>query len=135
MGCCGHDFISEEKINDAIRLNTKEFQNKNPQTEQHYEEFRDRTHKNNLRHGVCRNLIKENDCILCPLHPARHGKDLRENHCDTSYLCKTAKQFAKWDEHTQRAFIYFIESKQLNNIQYSLAMDKHTLLKEFQQLQ
>lgn len=135
MGCCGHDFINKEKIAEAIRKNTTEFKAKNPKTEQEFIAFRDREHPSNLRHGVCRNLIEEDGCFLCPLHPARHDKDLRVNHCDINYLCKTAKQFAQWDEHTQRSFLYFIESKELDHLDYSIKMDNNELLQEFEEIQ
>lgn len=132
MGCCGHDFGTKEQIKEAIRENTAEFQATNPQTDQQFLAFRDRAHPFDLRYGVCRNLVEENGCQLCPLHPTRHqGKDLRINHCDINYLCKTAKIFDTWSKEKQQRFILFIESKKLDNIVYSLKMDKGLLLKEF----
>ncbi len=85
--------------------------------------------------GVCRNLIQENGCYLCPLHQARHGKDLRIGHCDTDYLCNTAKLFEKWSEEKKKQFIAFVESKNLDNTEYSILMDNHSLLKEFTDLE
>ncbi|MBI2102315.1 hypothetical protein HYT55_00615 [Candidatus Woesearchaeota archaeon] len=132
MGCCGHDYPSAEKIRDAIRENTTEFKAANPQTEQEFLQFRDRRSPMDLRFGVCRNLILESGCNFCPLHPARHqGKDLRINHCDINYLCKTAKIFETWSDEKQQRFVLFIESKKLDNITYSLKMDKSLLLNEF----
>jgi len=125
MGCCGHDFVSKEKIEETIELNTKEF------TEDLIA-FRDRALSSDLRNGVCRNLIKKEGKIFCPLHPAVNGdKDLRENHCNTHYLCKTAKEFAEWDEMKQQKFISFIGDENLDSISYSIKMDNGKLLEEF----
>ncbi|MDP3990430.1 MAG: hypothetical protein Q8Q01_04465 [archaeon] len=127
MGCCGHDFISKEKIKEAIVLNTKEYSQITS-----LDTFRDRAYPSDLRSGVCRNLIEEKGCFFCPLHPARNsGKDLREGHCNVNYLCKTAKEFADWNEETKNKFMEFIRSKGLDNISYSIIMDNGELLKEF----
>ncbi|MBI2668588.1 hypothetical protein HYX14_01970 [Candidatus Woesearchaeota archaeon] len=132
MGCCGYGFISVEKIKEAVAENTTEFQQANPQAEDDFLQFRNRRPAMDLRHGVCRNLIEENGCVLCPLHPARHGKDLRMGHCDTDYFCKTAKTFANWSPEKQQQFVDFIKRKELDNITYSLQMDKGMLLREFE---
>ena len=132
MGCCGHDFISKQKIKEAIDQNTKEFNSSNPQTEEKFIQFRDRRQSMDLRDGVCRNLIEEKGCFLCPLHPARHqGKDLRIGHCDTNYLCKTAKKFEHWDDDLKKEFLRFISNKNLDNVTYSMKMDDNSLLREF----
>ncbi len=132
MGCCGHDFGTKEQIKEAIRENTTEFLASNPKTEQQFLAFRDRAHPFDLRYGVCRNLIEEKGCNLCPLHPTRHrGKDLRINHCDVNYLCKTATLFAMWNKQRQAEFIQFIENKKLDNLTYSIVMDNNSLLGEF----
>ncbi len=132
MGCCGHDFGSKEQMQQAITENTQEFNTAHPQTEQQFLTFRDRAHPFDLRYGVCRNLIEEKGCHLCPLHPTRHrGKDLRIGHCDTNYLCQTATLFAGWNTQQQEAFIHFIEAKKIDHLTYSIAMDNNTLLKEF----
>ena len=134
MGCCGHDFESKEKIKQAVFKNNLEFKHANPKTEEEFVQFRDRRPNMDLRHGVCRNLIQEEGCFLCPLHPARHGKDLRVGHCDTEYLCKTATQFDKWSEEKKNKFIAFVENKKLDNVSYSILMDNNSLLKEFNEL-
>ncbi len=131
MGCCGYDFEPKEKIKEAISKNTLEFKNANPQTEKQFLQFRDRRPPMNLRHGVCRNLVEENGCFLCPLHPARHGKDLRIGHCDTEYFCKTAREFENWSEEKKKKLILFIEEKKLDNLDYSIRMDNNSLLEEF----
>ncbi len=132
MGCCGHDFESKEKIKQAVFKNNLEFKHANPQTEEDFLKFRDRRPNMDLRHGVCRNLIQEKGCFLCPLHPARHQeKDLRIGHCDTNYLCNGAKAFEKWSEEKKRRFLAFIESKKLENVEYSIGMDNNSLLQEF----
>ncbi len=135
MGCCGHDFGTKEELAEAIKKNTSELKVANPQTKEEFIQFRDRAHPSDLRSGVCRNLIDEKGCFLCPLHPARHEEDLREGHCDIHYLCKSAKEFELWDEHTKKAFVYFIKSKELSNLDYSIQMDKNIILKEFKELQ
>jgi len=132
MGCCGRDFLGKAKIQEAIRKNTAEFKEASPDTEQEFLAFRERRNPDDLRNGVCRNLIEENGKLLCPLHPARQqGKDLRIGHCDVNYLCKTAKIFATWSEGRQARFIKFVEDKNLDNISYSVLMDKNKLLVEF----
>lgn len=130
MGCCGHGFVSKEKIKEAITLNTKEFSHISS-----LEVFRDRAYSSDLRYGVCRNLIEEKGCFFCPLHPARNnGKDLREGHCNINYLCKTAKEFEGWEDGIKEKFLKFIENKVLDNISYSLAIDSGELLSEFKGL-
>lgn len=130
MGCCGHDFGTKEQIVQAIKSNTHEFKQANPQTEIEFTKFRDRRPSSDLRDGVCRNLVETN-CIHCPLHPAIHGKDYRIGHCNVNYLCKTAREFAIWDKKKQNKFIKFIESKQLDNIEYSVQMDNGKLMQAF----
>lgn len=136
MGCCGHDFISEKKISEAIELNTKEYNGLLEKSEENLGRFRERAHRNELRYGVCRNLVSMDGCVGCPLHPSLHeGKDLREGHCDAGYLCKTAKAFEGWDGEKQNSFILFVEGKKLGNIAYSLQMDRDELLGEFERLE
>ena len=134
MGCCGHDFISREKIKEAIRLNTIEFENKSPRVKAQFLSFRDRAHPSDLRHGVCRNLIEKDGNIFCPLHPTLHNSDLRENHCDIKHLCGTAKKYAEWDKEKQEKFLEFVKSKNIDNLEYSMQMDNGTLLEEFERL-
>lgn len=132
MGCCGYDFLSKQKIKEAIFKNTLEFSNANPQTEKQFLQFRDRRPSMDLRNGVCRNLVEEKGCFLCPLHPARHTeKDLRIGHCDTEYFCQTAKEFENWSEEKKKKLILFIEQKKLDNLDYSIQMDNNSLLGEF----
>ncbi|MBI2112524.1 hypothetical protein HYT52_03250 [Candidatus Woesearchaeota archaeon] len=135
MGCCGNHFV-KEKMKDSIHLNTKEFEEVNPKLRQEFIQFRDRRDSYDLRNGVCRNLIEEKGRFVCPLHPSRHPKgqeDLRLGHCDVFHLCNTAKEFATWHKKKQEEFITFIESKGLNNIEYSLSMNAGKLLKEFKE--
>jgi len=132
MGCCGHDFGSKKNIKLAIAKNTVEFKALNPKTNPELMSFRDRFYIMDLRDGVCRNLIEVNDKFFCPLHPACNGgRDLRQGHCDTAYMCQTAKQFAIWDREKQRQFMSFITKKKLDNIDYSIGIDNGSLMKEF----
>jgi len=135
MGCCGHNFSSKEEIKRAIDKNSKEFEDFNPKSEKEFIGFRDRAHSADLRYGVCRNLIRDNGCLSCPLHPAQHqGKDLRIGHCNTNYLCSTARDFEDWDENKKKSFLIFIKSKKLNNIEYSINLDNVSILREFKTL-
>ncbi len=145
MGCCGHDFGSVKQIRKAVMKNTREFHVMNPKERIDFVAFRERYDKSNLLSGVCRNLISKEGCMLCPLHPSLHTfkeeskdesskenlEDLRKGHCNIHYLCPTAKAFALWDEEKKKQFVEFIEGKEINNIEYSLAMDKGELLEEF----
>jgi hypothetical protein len=131
MGCCGHDFVSKEKIQETVRLNTIEFNEINPRVKAQFMKFRDRAHPSNLRNGVCRNLIEKGGNIFCPLHPTLHDEDLRRNHCDIKHLCGTAKKYAEWNQDKQEKFISFVANKNIDNLEYSMGMDKGTLLKEF----
>ena len=132
MGCCGNNFVSEKKIEVAIRKNTLDFMKENPKNKEDYLVFKNRANPSQLRHGVCMNLVNKDAVLLCPLHPACHdGDDLREGHCDIDYLCKTAKEFAKCDFKIQKEFIDFINLKNLSNIKYSIEMDNGKLWKDF----
>jgi hypothetical protein len=132
MGCCGRDFPGKGKIEEAIKKNTAEFYELNPKTEEELLAFRDRRPASDLRNGVCRNLIEDKEKLFCPLHPKRNnGKDLRKGHCDVDYFCKTAKIFMTWSEEKQQKFVKFIEDKKLDNINYSIMMDRNRLLEEF----
>ena len=132
MGCCGHDFISRDKIKIAIKKNTEDFNKAKPMVKAQFLKFRDRYHPMDLNFGVCRNLIEHSGQLFCPLHPNLHdGKDLREGHCDINHLCKTAKEFAKWDKDKQEQFLLFVKDKTIDNLTYSMQMDDNTLLEEF----
>ncbi|MBU0459388.1 MAG: hypothetical protein KKH52_01900 [Nanoarchaeota archaeon] len=131
MGCCGHDFVSKGKIKEAVLRNTKEFKEINSEDKKELLQFRNRARENDLRFGVCRNLIELDGVLFCPLHPALNQEDLREGHCDVDHLCKTALEFAKWNKAEQKRFLLFVKSKKLDNLDYSLMMDNNLLLEEF----
>jgi len=132
MGCCGHDFVSKEKIKEAVKKNASEF-NEFGWTERELVKFRDRALPRDLRDGVCRNLIEKDGRFICPLHPKQNkGRDLREGHCDVDYLCQTAKEFSGWSKEKQERFLEFIKSKKLNNLDYSIKMDDDSLLEGFE---
>ncbi len=139
MGCCGNSFESKKLVELAIKKNTVEFKASNPKTFEEYDLFRDRAYSADLRNGVCRNLISikieaNGQQLLCPLHPTRHsGVDLRKDHCNIHYLCKTAKEFKEWDKEMQKMFLEFINKKNVDNIDYSLLMAKNILLHEFKE--
>ena len=135
MGCCGHGFNSKEKIKEAIRKNTLEFDQIKEKTEEDLLAFRNRYYVMDLLNGVCRNLIEQNGRLLCPLHPAQNnGKDLRVGHCDAHHLCLTAKEFLMWDKEKQDRFVKFIEKEDLDNVEYSMQMDNGELLKRFERV-
>ncbi len=135
MGCCGHSFISKEKIKEAIKKNTLEFRELNPQTESQLMRFRDRATPMDLRDGVCRNLIEKEGKVFCPLHPKQNnGRELREGHCDINHLCRTAKEFAGWDKQKQEIFLKFIKDKKIGNLEYSMGIEKGKFLEEFKSL-
>jgi hypothetical protein len=135
MGCCGHNYDSKERVVQAIRFNTKEFDEVNPKCKEEMIQFRDRFDVNNLNNGVCRNLICVGNKFFCPLHPLRNnGEDLRIGHCNINYLCFTTKEFATWPEELKQKFIDFIKQKNLDNLNYSLMMDDNSLLLEFKKL-
>lgn len=135
LGCCGHGFPEKQELKEAIKKNTLEFQNLNPQTTLQLLKFRDRAHPYDLRNGLCRNLIQKKDQLLCPLHPGQNqGNDLRINHCDLDHLCLTAQEFNRWGRDTQQKFLFFIRNKNLDSINYSLQMNRGELLQEFKNL-
>jgi|APSaa5957512622_1039677.scaffolds.fasta_scaffold198754_1 hypothetical protein len=132
MGCCGNNFVSVKKIEEAIRKNTLDFVAMSPKEKEEFQCFRNRANSSQLRHGVCMNLISRKGKNFCPLHPACHdGQDLREGHCDINFLCKSAKEFAKCDSSKQNEFIDFIKSKKLSSIEFSVRMDNGQLWKDF----
>ena len=127
MGCCGHDYKDADHVRDAIQKNTLEFKQFD-----NVVAFRDRAKPMNLRGGVCRNVVFKDGSVCCPLHPALNkGEELRKGHCDYNYLCPSAKKFNSWDEGLQKEFLNFIEEKDLDVIDYSIKMDKGSLMKEF----
>ena len=132
MGCCGHGFNSKEKIKEAIRDNTLEFNKNKEKSEENLLAFRNRAYVMDLKDGVCRNIIEQDGRIFCPLHPALNkGKDLRLGHCDAHHLCPTAKEFLMWDKEKQDKFVRFIEKEKLDNVEYSMQMDNGELWKRF----
>lgn len=136
MGCCGHDFLSKEKIKEAVRENTEEYEAVGPKREGEFLAFRDRIFPDDLLNGVCRNLVEEKGKLICPLHPLRHnGKDLRKGHCDINYLCKAAKEFAGWDKRKRERFLQFLRDKKVDSIDYSLKMENNSWLEEFNLLE
>ena len=136
MGCCGHSFGSKQEVKEAIRKNTAEFLLIEPQNDADLIRFRDRALAMDLRAGVCRNLIEKEGQFFCPLHPRQNsGRELREGHCDITHLCKTAKEFAGWDNEMQKDFLDFIRRRHLDNLDYSLKIDRGELLEKFKSLQ
>ncbi len=136
MGCCGHSFESKEKVQEAIHKNTVEFLELNPQNDSEMVRFRDRAMAMDLRSGVCRNLIENEGQFYCPLHPTRNsGRELRDGHCDINHLCKTAKDFASWEKEKQEDFLNFIRRRHLDNLDYSMKIDRGELLEKFKSLQ
>tara|TARA_Y100000310_G_scaffold225132_1_gene227147 strand:- start:501 stop:947 length:447 start_codon:yes stop_codon:yes gene_type:complete len=134
MGCCGHSFPSNEKIKEAVKKNSQEFEEINPISKDEFKMFRDRESPGNLRNQVCRNLIVREGQFFCPLHPNLHDQeDLRKGHCEPEYLCKTAQKFSLWDKKKQRDFIEFIDYKKMDNVTFSVRMDLGMLLKEFEE--
>jgi hypothetical protein len=137
MGCCGNHFTTKEEIMEAVKKNTLEYNSINDKIK-----FRDRNKKDLVRGcGVCNNIIyqdKDMKKIMCPLHPyfnnEEEKKDIRENHCDIHYLCKTAFIFSIWNKDKQDKFIQFIKEKKLDWFDFSMGMDKGLFLKEFEYL-
>ena len=127
FGCCGNSYKSVKEIKEDIKQNTAEFKECVS-----LEDFRDRSGKWDLREsGVCRNVIENEGKIFCPLHPKCCGTELREDHCEPEYLCKTFKAFQNWKDKKKQEFITFIKSKKLDSYRYSILMDANKLLDEF----
>jgi len=134
LGCCGKDFSSKERIERALQANTAEFKIINPKVKAQLLKFRDRYHPADLYFGVCRNIIKIDGKTFCPLHPKRNNdEDLRINHCNPYYLCRTAIKFNSWKEEKKNKFLQFIESKKLDDLDYSILIDNGKLLDEFEE--
>jgi len=129
FGCCGRKWGTKEEVLVQIGTNTKELAEIKDRMQ-----FRLRADPDDVPHGTCRNLVfdKENEHALCPLHPAQNnGADLRVGHCDINYLCKTAKQFNKWDREKQDKFIAFLRKYNHDLYDYSMHMDQNIYFKEF----
>lgn len=137
MGCCGHDFTSRPEVAEAIRKNTQEWNRLKDRSK-----FMRRPYSAVLRKcGVCRNIIfsdKEMTRVMCPLHPAFNEEgdntDIREGHCETEHLCKTAFVFDMWPQDKQEAFKRFVKSKDLDWYDFSMGMDSGSLLEEFEDM-
>ena len=130
FGCCGRNFWKKEWIKESIDKNTEEYKNSNSLTE-----FRDRFYRQDIRStGICPHVIwTSKGRFGCALHPKFTGsdEDLRQNHCNPQYLCKTMRYFLSWDEATKKRYIDFIRSKSLDWYDYSILTDNNKLLEEF----
>ncbi len=148
MGCCGFDFSPKlspemkEEFVKALLQSTEEFAQAGSK-----QEFRTRYASYDLHDcGMCRQLILDTDAtvdelmdrktlpIYCPLHPAQNeGRDLREDECDTRYMCKTQQKFLQeWDESTRERFLQFVAERDLDWFSYSVQIYTGSLLQEFE---
>ncbi len=128
FGCCGRNYTTKKEIKKDIAENSKDLKtNKLPLIE-----FRSRNNNTFLKpSGVCQNVIIQKGKCFCPLHPKRNKKDLRVGYCNTEYWCKTMQHFTEWNSKTKKAFMNFINKKDLDVYRYSIQIDNDTLLKEF----
>ncbi|NHI94867.1 MAG: hypothetical protein EAX96_20430 [Candidatus Lokiarchaeota archaeon] len=127
MGCCRYRTKSISKIKKAIDIKTEKYKKSRS-----VQEFRSRAEKIRLQNGVCLNLIKKNDKIICPLHPdKKKGEDLRIEYCKINYFCKTVKEFVKWEKEKSINFLNFFKNSKFDPIVYSLKMFDRNLLREF----
>lgn len=134
MGCCGRDYKPRKELEDGIYKNTLEFKKiKDRPT------FIKRKDAEYLRScGVCRNIIFTDETktkVCCPVHPAFNEPgdttDLREGHCEIEYLCKVSFLYDLWDKDKQKAFIKFIQKKNLDWYTFSIGMDNDSFVDEF----
>lgn len=146
-GCCGRDFKSREDIERDIAINTKEFKKIKTPSTLRLLQFRDRlsTNPDDLTpSGVCSNLVDFGDgCIACPLHNLAknlvpkgkftqlHRKDLRINHCDVNYECKTFKFWKGLSDDKKRKFVEWVEKQDLDTYTYSMGNISGNILKDF----
>ncbi|MFA6088556.1 MAG: hypothetical protein WC755_01705 [Candidatus Woesearchaeota archaeon] len=139
FGCCGFDFTTKKDVLDTIKQNTIDFENFKNEKDG-LKKYRDRYKKlaedgewELSKSGICYNLIVKEGAFVCPLHAMQNqGIDLRHDHCDLNYNCKTVFIFDKWDKNKQNTFIEFIKSKKLSSYEYSKLMFKNKLLNEFE---
>ena len=146
IGCCGHTFKSKKEIERDLKKNTNDFRKFRK-----LEKFRDRVPRHRLRaSGICYNLILKpkkseaflgpknpkdflgNSNIICPLHPAVCGRELRKDHCDKDFLCKSAKKFHGWSDEKRKKFLKFLKDKNLDWYDYSIGMEDNRFLDEFE---
>lgn len=135
FGCCGHDYGTRQEIVEAIKKNTLELKDYGARLK----DFMDRSQS--VREcGICRNVVfLDKDKVGCPLHPhhqkIKKVKDLRKNHCDTKYLCKTYKLYKTWSKEKKKEFIRFLKKliiiENLGWYSYSKGMDDDSLLERF----
>lgn len=128
FGCCGHSWTKEQDVLVQIGKNTKAFASMSR------EKFSKRGEEYLASCGSCKSLVNRNGRIVCGLHPMQNdGTEYRDKICEKNYLCDTFKAFLKWDANKQEAFQKFVLGKNLSNWDYSMGMDKGTLMKEFNQ--
>jgi hypothetical protein len=126
FGCCGFDFGSKGEIKKTLLKNTELLKKLG------IGNFCSRETRYVEGSGVCAHLIFENGKVFCPCHPLQNdGEDLREKRCDKYHECETVIEFKKMSEEDQKKFLEFVRKKNLDWYDYSLAMRKDVLLKEF----
>ena len=133
FGCCGTEHCkSKEEVINTIKTNTKELKDyKDLKT------FRNRKGplfpiKDSGIKGLCPNVTKLKDNTYgCALHPKQNDKDYRGYFCYRAYLCETQKQFQSWDKETQKDFLNYLKSLNLDVYDFSIQMDNDKILKNY----
>ncbi len=125
FGCCGDDFKEKKEIIKDIQENIIHFGMCNDK-----EAFMRRPPYYKPS-GICGNIGFVNGKIGCLVYPKKQDKDMRKGYCDDCFECKTLKEFKLWNEERQKAFLRFLEKKELDFYDFSINMENGKLLEEF----
>jgi hypothetical protein len=146
-GCCRNGVSSKSQIKLDLKENNIDFKKyflDKKMSVDNLKKFRNRySIKETLSSGVCRNLVDfERGCVACPLHPFVNSivdksktiapkEDLRVGFCDTKFECDTLKFWSTMNLVQRKQFIRFLESKKLNNHEYSMSNIDGNLIQEY----
>ncbi len=145
-GCCGNNFLSKDKIEEDIMLNTQELNSIGAILDTNkLIKFRDRFDGENFLSlsGLCYNVVDfGKGCIGCPLHfqvnslnlknfKIENVDDLRVNHCDINEECESFKAWKLMDDNDKIKFISWVKEMGYDSYTYSKENGDESLFKKF----
>lgn len=130
FGCCGHHWGDRDAVLSDIERQTRRYLRIPPEALECY--ARREAVRTLTANGVCKNLVRINGSFGCAMHPARHGRELRDELCQKEYTCRTLRRFREMDAQQQRRFLAFLADKTDDPLEYSKGMDSGRWLREFE---
>ena len=128
FGCCGYEYVSEDKLKKQIAMNTWRFKKMYTSKEVFAE-----TTIGVTEAGCCKAVIEfEDGTVGCPLHPKKNeGQDLRTGDCLRNYECNALRHYKKWRRSRKRAFLEHVARGNFNTYSYSMANSNSSLIRTF----